>query len=229
MFCTQHLGHCNVCSVLKFCVHTYNILFIDRPSFYAVGHLVTLYDGMLGYKLICITCPVSDPTLFKLANQLAGRQYPDDVLSEGKKAIEFFKTQYGMDFSDASDDVILGKSNSTKYDGNVTLAAYNIQPNVFYRLISATSKDKATKFNNFVLDFGWYISVTQPFEAKGIVNRTLSPLTTGSYGYYAIRVGESAEEELKQAPFPGPVLVIDYHSRTFFVSTYILTNNHYST
>ena len=74
---------------------------------------------------------------------------PPEIIAEGRQATEYFKRQYGVDFTDVSDDIFF-TGNVTRYNGSVSFSSFTISPRLAFYLVSATSPTSAVRYNNYV-------------------------------------------------------------------------------
>ena len=112
-------------------------------------------------------------------------RYPEDTIAAGRKAIAFFKSQYGVDFTDI-DDMLLLAGNVTRNDGAVTFMNYMGMPQARYNLVAATNALSATKFNNHISDGGWAVLFNREFLSMGKVNEMIPAGSVGVYSKFTV-------------------------------------------
>ena len=130
------------------------------------------------------------------------------IVFAGRKAVQHFKNQFGVDFSRVDDFVLLAGT-ATCCDGAVSLVTHIIDPKAFFRVISFSTMQSSTKMNNTISQAGWILIFNEGYQSTGKVKKLIPARSSSVYANMIFRTGINAESKRgwkKTKPdFPGPI------------------------
>ncbi|XP_013400220.1 uncharacterized protein LOC106166272 [Lingula anatina] len=121
-------------------------------------------------------------------HQCAGRADNQSIILEGRRAIQFLETEFGLDLSSVTDaDILDGKV--PLEGGKMLFHPFTFDPAGKYRVISETKREGARLFKNAPISHsGWVVEVFEPVTLNGPrFSGTLQPYAAMSAGEYVIQ------------------------------------------
>lgn len=167
------------------------IIFHTRLATTSMVKPSVVYDNVLTFVRDGPGFETTDRAKFVRHNSLLKRQIPD-IVAEGRRAAEFFRRQFGIDFTNLPDEAYVDGLHKDPVTGAM------FHPSIFetfgnYRLVQQSSsnpKSSKSYVHAPIITFGWNLNFTQAknFQSKGVVNSIVPPGSAAFFGDYVIEI-----------------------------------------